>query len=73
MAQPHATTEKETNAIAIREDDIAVLAYALWEKRGHPIGSPEEDWFQAERALRLKKLTRGFGERLSTSIANAAK
>ena len=32
-------------------DDIAGLAYTLWESRGCPIGSPEEDWFKAEQAL----------------------
>jgi hypothetical protein len=30
-------------------DSIARLAYAIWEKRGRPFGSPEEDWLQAER------------------------
>jgi hypothetical protein len=32
-------------------DTIAILAYDLWLKRGCPVGSAEEDWFQAERAL----------------------
>ena len=32
--------------------DIAKLAYALWEERGVPDGSAEEDWIEAERRLR---------------------
>ena len=32
---------------------IAIRAYQRWEERGHPIGSPEQDWFQAEEELRL--------------------
>jgi hypothetical protein len=32
-------------------DKTRVLARALWEARDCPEGSPEEDWFQAERAL----------------------
>ena len=32
---------------------IAALAYALWEQRGCPVGSPEEDWLRAERQLQL--------------------
>ena len=32
-------------------DDIAALAYRLWQERGCPIGSPEEDWFRAEELL----------------------
>jgi hypothetical protein len=33
---------------------IAQLAYGLWQKRGCPIGSPDEDWFRAENELRLE-------------------
>ena len=32
-------------------EEIAALAYSLWEGRDCPEGSPEEDWFNAERAL----------------------
>jgi hypothetical protein len=28
---------------------IERLAYQLWRERGSPIGSPDEDWFRAER------------------------
>ncbi|WP_407674109.1 DUF2934 domain-containing protein [Paludibaculum fermentans] len=34
--------------------EIAALAYQLWNSRGCPIGSPEEDWCRAERWLRTK-------------------
>ena len=27
------------------------LAYQYWERRGRPFGSPEIDWFLAEKAL----------------------
>ncbi len=27
---------------------VAELAYRLWEERGCPEGSPEEDWYKAE-------------------------
>jgi hypothetical protein len=30
---------------------VAALAYQLWHARGCPDGSPETDWFQAEREL----------------------
>ena len=30
---------------------VAKLAYGLWIKRGRPLGSPEVDWFAAERAV----------------------
>jgi DUF2934 family protein len=34
-----------------RHEFVAKLAYKLWEDRGRPFGSPEIDWFAAERAL----------------------
>lgn len=37
-----------------RHDEIAKLAYELWERRGPPLGSPEVDWYAAEIALGVK-------------------
>jgi hypothetical protein len=31
---------------------IALRAYLLWEARGCPIGSSEQDWLRAEQELR---------------------
>jgi Protein of unknown function (DUF2934) len=33
------------------QEEIAALAHALWQARGCPNGSPEEDWFQAKQEL----------------------
>jgi hypothetical protein len=30
---------------------VARLAYKLWLQRGRPLGSPDIDWFAAERAV----------------------
>ena len=35
-------------------DKIAALAYQLWLDRGCPVGSPEQDWLQAEDQLRTR-------------------
>ena len=32
-------------------EQIAALAYALWQARGCPEGSPDEDWLRAEQEL----------------------
>jgi hypothetical protein len=34
------------------QNDIAKLAYTLWQQRGCPYGTPELDWFEAERKVR---------------------
>jgi hypothetical protein len=39
---------------AFGHSDIAALAYELWQARGCPDGSPEEDWFQAAAQLRSR-------------------
>ncbi len=36
----------------IAREDIAKLAYLLWESRGYSGGSPDEDWYTAEAQLR---------------------
>ena len=30
-------------------EQIEKLAYQLWEERGRPLGSPDDDWFRAEQ------------------------
>jgi hypothetical protein len=32
-------------------EQIAALAYALWQERGCPEGTPDEDWLRAEREI----------------------
>jgi hypothetical protein len=34
---------------------VASLARALWEARGCPEGSPDDDWFRAERTLKSQR------------------
>jgi hypothetical protein len=45
---------KTQTAIATTPESqhIETRAYELWIQRGCPIGSPEIDWFQAEREIR---------------------
>jgi Protein of unknown function (DUF2934) len=35
-----------------QHEDIARLAYALWQKRSRPADSAEKDWTEAEQQLR---------------------
>jgi hypothetical protein len=43
-------------ARSVSDTEIAALAYTLWQGRGCPIGSPDEDWFRAEAELNNGKL-----------------
>ncbi len=45
------TTQPESQSEA--QHDIAKLAYALWQHRGCPEGSAEQDWLEAEQTVRL--------------------
>ena len=39
---------------ALDGEEIARLAYRIWEERGRPIGSAEVDWYEAERQLQIR-------------------
>jgi|HubBroStandDraft_3_1064219.scaffolds.fasta_scaffold396565_1 hypothetical protein len=43
--------------VAFGHSDIAALAYELWQARGCPQGSAEEDWFRAAETLRSRAHT----------------
>ena len=35
------------------QENIRQVAYSLWERRGRPEGTAEEDWREAEQQVRL--------------------
>jgi hypothetical protein len=39
-----------------KQQQTSLLAYQFWMARGCPVGSPDEDWFRAERALHSRQL-----------------
>ncbi len=41
----------------VDESAIAARAYELWQERGCPIGSDQEDWYRAEQELSAKRST----------------
>ena len=43
-----------------RHELVQELAYQHWEERGSPFGSPEIDWFAAEKAMRAYLLASGI-------------
>jgi hypothetical protein len=57
-------------------EQIELRAYGLWENRGRPLGTPEVDWFRAERELTeeskhhaLGDIAREVGGLLGTAVA----
>jgi hypothetical protein len=60
MRKPAATaaTSQSQPSGASMQEDIARLAYTLWQQRGCPNGSAEFDWFAAEEKL-LESVERG--------------
>ncbi|HYI92135.1 MAG TPA: DUF2934 domain-containing protein [Bryobacteraceae bacterium] len=54
MPDESASTEDLTDDTTTNTDDISLLAYALWQQRGCPDGSPEIDWLEAESQLNDK-------------------
>lgn len=46
--------DAEADQQALDSEAISNLAHQLWVERGSPVGSPEEDWLQAEKILQTK-------------------
>jgi hypothetical protein len=38
---------------SLEYEQVNRLAHQLWQERGRPEGSPDVDWYEAERQLRL--------------------
>ena len=52
--QAHRDLLNEHGGAMFGHEEIAVRAHALWQARGCPQGSPEEDWFNAAQELRAR-------------------
>ena len=50
----HRNAANQHGIAIFTHQDTAVLAHALWQARGCPEGSPDEDWFQAAHDLRAR-------------------
>ena len=51
-AKQHRVADMEVKfSTAPEPEEIASLAYRLWQQRGCPEGSPEADWLRAEQEL----------------------
>lgn len=57
QAHSPATDTTGHGVASFGHDEIADLAYELWQGRGSPAGPPDEDWFCAVKELR----SRAFG------------
>jgi hypothetical protein len=49
--QAPALARLDRNGSEPSHDQIAAKAYELWEGRGRPDGSPQEDWYRAQQEL----------------------
>jgi hypothetical protein len=58
--------QENRNESSPAHEQIAALAYSLWQARGCPEGSPEEDWLNAERALNEQQ---GLSTQESTAVS----
>jgi hypothetical protein len=57
--------------ITIDHSQIHQRAYARWQERGCPGGSPDHDWFEAEQELVLERAARAAESVEAVSVAAA--
>lgn len=58
----------------MQHQEIELRAHDLWQERGCPWGTPETDWFMAERELAkqegaLSRIEREIGTAIGTVVA----
>jgi hypothetical protein len=53
--KPDQLSTGSTDSPVPSHEEIARRAYQLWEERGEPHGSHEEDWYHAEDELRRQR------------------
>jgi Protein of unknown function (DUF2934) len=51
------TNNLETARKVENSQEVTVLAHELWKARGCPPGTPDEDWFKAERQIAASTIT----------------
>ncbi len=51
---PETAPEAAEGGVQPEPADIARLAHQHWEERGRPLGTPEEDWYRAEKEIKLR-------------------
>lgn len=51
-----------------RHEFVRNLAYHLWEERGRVLGSPDVDWFAAERAVYSSLVASGLIDASGTDL-----
>ena len=52
----HDAHERQNGHHSFGHREIAALAHELWQARGCPEGSPEVDWHEAVKELRLRAM-----------------
>lgn len=57
VSKPRAGGAKSTTNLdgGPMSEQIAALAYSLWQERGCPEGTAEEDWFRAEQEVQTRR------------------
>ena len=53
---PERTPQEILNSAVSDHEQVALLAYSYWEERGREGGSPEDDWYRAEREVRGRSI-----------------
>ncbi len=59
------TDQRKIFPDSMEKKEIARVAYAMWQSRGCPFGSPQKDWLRAERELRRRRLALVLDDPLS--------
>ena len=55
LKEPLGSSVETEDTVPENRDEVAALAYKLWQERGSRLGSDQEDWFRAKNELNNRK------------------
>ncbi|MBI2496334.1 MAG: DUF2934 domain-containing protein [Candidatus Omnitrophica bacterium] len=58
MRSPTKRSSEREGSPTVKEEEVARLAYQLFEERGGAHGLDQQDWFMAERIVRQRSRSR---------------
>jgi Protein of unknown function (DUF2934) len=58
--------------VDMTHEEIEKRAFALWEERGAPQGSPETDWFRAEEEMKEPTPLAAFARSIGSALGSVA-
>ena len=67
----HKINVMDRSEVPVDHETVEAMAYQLWVQRGCPVGSDQEDWYQAEAELKGQEPSEPTGGIVTTGSGDS--